>query len=72
MDWKYIYQSRNWVEKALLRDDIESTLDHAGDKEIDEQPWKVSGRKLLAILCDMILENGIHIHRYFANHRHPE
>jgi hypothetical protein len=53
MDWKLLYQSRNWAERRLA---------HGGYEFLDEgkidPPWRVSGQMFVRIVCDMILENG--------------
>ena len=59
MDWKLIYQSRNWVEKVLRMKDPVAELDDIAAYCNDDQPaWMVTGQKFLEVIRDMILENG--------------
>ena len=59
MDWMYIYQSRNWAEK-ILHGDAKAALHENAFEDEDRPAWKVSGQALLAVIRDMILENGMH------------
>ena len=63
VDWKYIYQSRNWVERKLRSEKYESLIADLEGKEspmtTKNQPsWKVSGEGLLKVVRDMVIENG--------------
>jgi hypothetical protein len=60
IDWKFIFQSRNWAEKVIKRGDIDPILED--DRDIDDvtRPrWKLTGDKLLGTIRDMLFENGI-------------
>lgn len=70
MDWKLLYQGRNWTEKALLAEDASSALKDTGCA-MDRPAWMVSGQGMLKILRDMVLENGNMILKY-AKNRHPK
>ena len=76
-DWKYIYQSRNWAEKKLRREDYELLSKDIGVAHrpslIDSQPiWKVSGDEFLSIVRDMVIENGQRILLNAINFQTPK
>ena len=54
MDWKLLYQSRNWAETMLAN----GSFDCLDECKIDP-PWRVSGQAFAGTIRDMILENGI-------------
>src|SRR5438876_11981093 len=59
MDWKLLYQSRNWVERVLLTEDPIGELDRIANMcEMERLAWRVTGKDFLEVLRDMILENG--------------
>jgi hypothetical protein len=59
VDWKRIYQSRNWVEK-LLKDHTLSATCVMMEKRAKATPeWKVAGTDILLVVRDMIMENGV-------------
>jgi len=57
MDWKSLYQSRNWAAQVIKKSKNDIDVD-ALHEEIDRSTWKVSGQDLLYVLRDMIVENG--------------
>jgi hypothetical protein len=58
MDWRLIYQTRNWVEKILADERLMMGVDDNTANDSSRPPWKVSGKTFLKVLLDMILENG--------------
>jgi hypothetical protein len=62
LDWKFIYQSRLWAEKALSRARQPLVLlEEPKSTGPDRPAWKVSGRAFLSVIRDMLFENGIQL-----------
>lgn len=59
LNWKLLYQSRNWVEKVLLMEDPARALEDIATRcEMKRPTWMVTGINFLEVLRDIILENG--------------
>jgi hypothetical protein len=59
LDWKLLYQARNWAEKVLRMEDPTQALEDIASRcEMERPPWMVTEKHFLEVLRDMILENG--------------
>jgi hypothetical protein len=59
LDWKLLYQSRNWAEKVLSMENPVGALEEIATKcEMERPAWMVTGKEFLEVLRDITLENG--------------
>ena len=58
MDWKHIFQTRNWAEQVVRHGEIQTILEESAD-DVTRPQWKLTGEKLAGTIRDMMFENGI-------------